>query len=174
MIPNSELFTTESRDPREHHWPHSATLRGTHLTLYSQHSVEEAIGYVQHAMVEAFIGSYAPLVLTYRGKMVIIWRDAFSRIAFDLVDAPAEEVGRKRLPCQISGYREWAEAERDARFLLAQAAWDGEEEASALLASYPGDQAQFGRWTREQKASQNQSSAHPEDGRTPSSREPAE
>ncbi len=151
MIPDDELYLTETQDPATHHWPYSATLKGTRLTLYSQYSIEGAIGYVQKAMIEGFKGSYAPVVLSYRHKMMIISRDVNSRIAIDLLDVPGEQMALKFLDHQMSGYSTWADAHKDARFRLSQATWNGVEEESEPLVGYAAAQAQFGNWARKQK-----------------------
>ena len=125
MILDEQFSITETLDTQTHHWPYKATLADTRLTLYSQDSIDDAIGHVQEAIIAAFKESYCPVVLSYRKTIALLSRDPLSRIALDIVDLASSGISLHRVSHQISGYTDWNKALTDARILLARRAWDG-------------------------------------------------
>ena len=90
-----------------------------------------------------FRGSYTPLWLSFRGETLLVWRTGDGWIYGHIRE------GREPTSLVMGGWTSRDEAEREARFAVAMAAWDEQEETSDILSDE--EQERFGDWARSLK-----------------------
>ncbi len=94
---------------------------------------------------DRFRGTYTPLYLSFRGEIILVWRDG-NEWVYGFIHDRTEPVG-------ITSSGNWKsreDVERAARRHLAENGWDEREETSEIIL-HPDDQAQFGDWARREK-----------------------
>ena len=97
----------------------------------------EALAKLMKKMGDAVEGEYRPVMIAFRAEYVLIYRDPISGWGYIGPMAP----GKENRYASTSGLTR-EEAERQARFALAQKVWDGEETNSPIILNEK-DQADF-------------------------------